>query len=135
MKSLEDLDSTRAAILTKANDIFDRSADDVIHPLVKDIYYHACDLSDCTQAAIDEAYSIAFKNGDLQETITEYEYILSDLLTIVTTDMPRRNEMHIWCLDNLKSDYYYLDQHRVGFVSIDEALQFKLTWGGRKDNV
>lgn len=65
------------------------------------------------------------------EVIQEYEDIMECTFTVVKVPDNRAMGLNSWCIDNLKSDWHRLEDNRMAFVDADEAMMFKLVWGGK----
>ncbi len=75
-------------------------------------------------------YSIHDTSQGADEDLQSYEEIMEQTFTVVKVKDRNATGLHRWCLENLKADYHYLRNDRIAFTDADEALLFKLTWGG-----
>lgn len=76
-------------------------------------------------------YQLGDEADRQSEIVEEYENIMEATFTIVKMARARSPEPHGWCIDNLKSDWHYLEDGRVAFADKEEAMLYKLTWGGK----
>jgi hypothetical protein len=66
-----------------------------------------------------------------EEIIQEYEDIMDCTFTIVEVPNSRASGLNSWCIDNIKGDWHRLEGDRMAFTNKDEAVMFKLVWGGK----
>ena len=90
----------------------------------------ANELARCLDDLNNCFYSTHGKAEGADEDLESYEEIMEHAFTIVKVKNRNATGLHRWCLENLKADFHYLRKDRIAFTDADEAVLFKLTWGG-----
>lgn len=120
--------------LRALEDEYSRIYDDAIklvEDLTKDDEYLGGRLSRIIDDMNFNRYNVHGVAERGMEIIKDYEDIMDCTFTIVEVPNNRATGLNSWCLDNIRGDWHRLEGDRMAFTNKDEAMMFKLVWGGK----
>lgn len=107
-----------------ARDLEDKVASD-------ELLIIASDVEDAIENLLDAVAQRDLDYSVVLDDIHELEQIIADQMHVVTFVADNFGAVNDWCMEHFTHDYYRIAGNRMVLVNKDEAMLFKLRWGGK----